>query len=92
MLAHGYECSGCTIADALRQHPAPADLEHVKVGRGRWWVMPIVAVSVGVFGIFQPVALFLLGPVALYAVFFAARVHRVAGRLGTGDPLQRRKW
>lgn len=66
--AYGYRCAPCQKKDAELQNPAPANLDNVKVGRGRWWIMPIVIVVGGVITILEPVAVFVVvGVVALLA-------------------------
>ncbi len=62
--AHGYRCAGCATS-ALVQ-PLPTSL---KVGRGRWWIMPIVFAIVGAFVFIAPaVALVVTVVGALIAV------------------------
>ena len=66
--AYGYRCAPCQKKDAELQNPMPANLDNVKVGRGRWWIMPIVIVVGGVITILEPVAVFVVvGVVALLA-------------------------
>jgi hypothetical protein len=66
--AYGYRCAPCQKKDAELQNPAPANLDNVKVGRGRWWIMPIVIVVGSVITILEPVAVFVVvGVVAVLA-------------------------
>jgi hypothetical protein len=66
--AYGYRCAPCQKKDAELQNPAPANLDNVKVGRGRWWIMPIVIVVGSVITILEPVAVFVVvGMVAVLA-------------------------
>lgn len=69
--AHGYRCAAC-IQSALVQ-PLPADL---KVGRGRWWLMPIIFAVGGAFVILSPaIALVSTFVVAALFQFFVRRGH-----------------
>lgn len=50
--AYGYRCAAC--ASVAVKLAAPADLDNVKIGRGRWWLMPIVFAVGGAFMIIAP--------------------------------------
>ena len=62
--AHGYRCAGC-VKSALIQ-PLPANLA---VGRGRWWLMPIVFAVGGAFVIISPAVALVVTLVGAAAVF-----------------------
>jgi hypothetical protein len=51
--AHGYRCDGCARQAVLDGGPK-GDLDNVKVGRGRWWIMPIVIAAGAAFTIAFP--------------------------------------
>lgn len=55
--AHGYRCDACATREALGSEPA-VDVETVKIGRGRWWIMPIVVVIGSAITIAYPAAVF----------------------------------
>jgi hypothetical protein len=67
--AYGYRCAPCQKKDAELKNPAPANLDNVKVGRGRWWIMPIVIAVGSVITILEPAfVIILVGLVALFGV------------------------
>lgn len=70
----GYRCAAC-VSNELRRAPAPAgDLEHVKIGRGRWWLMPLViAVGAGVTLVEPGAVLVVVGLVALALLVWVLR-------------------
>lgn len=68
--AYGYRCAGCARS-ALVQ-PLPANL---KVGRGRWWIMPIVFAVGGAFVFIAP-AVALIGTLVVAALTFQFFVRR----------------
>jgi hypothetical protein len=51
--AYGYECAECARKAAI-DSAGPVDLENVKVGRGRWWIMPVVVAAGGAFTFMFP--------------------------------------
>jgi hypothetical protein len=53
--AHGYRCEACAAAALARPLP-----ENVKVGRGRWWLLPAIMAPGVVITILYPVAVFVL--------------------------------
>jgi hypothetical protein len=65
----GYMCGACTVTAAQRDNPAPVNPDNVKVGRGRWWIMPIVIVVGGAITIVYPVAALVTVVVVAMLVF-----------------------
>jgi hypothetical protein len=58
--AHGYRCDAC-IAKAIRDAgPAELDDKAIKVGRGRWWIWPLVIAAVSPLIIVFPAATFVI--------------------------------
>jgi hypothetical protein len=73
---YGYRCAPCQKAAAQMLVPAPTDLDNVKVGRGRWWIMPIVIAVGSALTILYPAA------VLIVVVGIAGLAFRVMMRRG----------
>jgi len=43
--AHGYRCDACTARMVREAGPAELDDKNIKVGRGRWWVVPLIGAA-----------------------------------------------
>lgn len=72
---YGYRCAPCQKSAAQMLVPPP-DLDNVKVGRGRWWIMPIVIAVGSALTILYPAAV-------LIAVFGVAMLaFRLMARRG----------
>lgn len=56
--AHGYACDPCSTRTALAVN-APVDVETVKVGRGRSWLMPLIIAVGAAITIVAPAAVFI---------------------------------
>ena len=65
--AHGYRCDGCVTRGIVDAGPARLDDKSLKVGRGRWWLMPLVIAAVTPIIILYPAA-------TIVAVFVVAAV------------------
>jgi hypothetical protein len=68
--AHGYRCSGCATSALVA--PLPANLS---VGRGRWWLLPIIFAVGGAFVLIAP-AVALISTVVMAAVTFQLFIRR----------------
>ena len=68
--AYGYRCAGCAKAALIQ--PLPTNLE---VGRGRWWIMPIVFAVGGAFVFIAP-AVALVATLVVAALTFQFFVRR----------------
>ena len=56
---YGYRCAPCQKQAAQALVPPP-DLDNVKVGRGRWWIMPIVIAVGSALTIMYPAAVLIV--------------------------------
>ncbi|HEY4182216.1 MAG TPA: hypothetical protein VGM90_35475 [Kofleriaceae bacterium] len=72
--AYGYDCEGCTRKAALDGGPK-GDLDNVKVGRGRWWIMPIVIAAGGAFTFMFPEYVIVAIAVVAFVGMLAFRAH-----------------
>jgi hypothetical protein len=58
--AHGYRCAACVARLVREAGPAELDDKNLKVGRGRWWIMPLVIVAASPIIILYPAATIVL--------------------------------
>jgi hypothetical protein len=65
--AHGYRCDACAARNIVGAAPAQLDDKNLKVGRGRWWLMPVVIAVATPIVILYPAA-------TIVAVFVVAAV------------------
>jgi len=54
--ARGYRCDACAVRNAVAAGPAQLDDNNLKVGRGRWWLMPLVIAAATPVVILYPAA------------------------------------
>jgi len=66
---YGHRCETCSAAAALVDVPRDVDPATVKIGRGRWWVFPIIVAAGGAFMLVAPTAALIGSVVAMLAAF-----------------------
>ena len=73
---NGYRCAECASVDQQLSSPMPTSL---KVGRGRWWPLPVAAAVVGTITILAPALVFVttgLVALLLFVWFMRYGFHR----------------
>src|SRR5215468_9218843 len=58
--AHGYRCDVCAAQAVVDAGPKQLDDKNIKVGRGRWWIGPLIIAAASPIVILYPAAVLVL--------------------------------